>query len=88
MKILFLNTFYRNGGAARSTERIFNSIKKINEQTFFITQYNEKYYNKDLIKNTLINKLLARIKPIIEQVPLIFYRKRKNLFHFLRHFYL
>ena len=31
MKILFLNTFYRNGGAARSTERIFNSIKKINE---------------------------------------------------------
>ena len=76
-------------GGARSTERIFNSIKKINEQTFFfITQYNEKYYNKDLIKNTLINKLLARIKPIIEQVPLIFYRKRKNLFHFLRHFYL
>ncbi len=78
--ILFVNTFQKDGGAARAANRCFLGILKINKKSLFLSLFkesNENYYI-GLKKNNLIGKLALKLI-FLDRLQLLLYPGRKKI---------
>ena len=81
MKILIVNTSDIEGGAARASYRLFKALENENIEVNMLVQKKSSDNYKVLTPNTKIDKLINIFRPILEQLPVKFYKNRtKTLF--------
>jgi glycosyltransferase involved in cell wall biosynthesis len=81
MKVLIVNTYDTDGGAARAAYRLHNALLFEGVQSVMLVQ---KKLSNDLSIQSAVSikqKIIAKLKPYIDQLPLFFYKKKSaNLF--------
>ncbi|WP_343695595.1 glycosyltransferase family 4 protein [Flavobacterium sp.] len=82
MKILIVNSFDNVGGAARAAYRLHKSLLlKGVDSTMLVQRKLSDDYTVHAFPNSLFQELLAKIKHILDLIPLRFYKKKnKTLF--------
>jgi glycosyltransferase involved in cell wall biosynthesis len=81
MKILIVNTSDIEGGAARASYRLFKALENENIEVSMLVQKKSSDNYKVFTPNTKIDKLINIFRPILEQLPVKFYKNRtKTLF--------
>lgn len=80
MKILFLNTFDITGGAAKAVCRLLKGLQQKNEiQAQMLVQSKKSDDYTVLGPEIFLEKVYSKIVPILDYIPLRFYKKRKNI---------
>ena len=82
MKIVIVNTSDTFGGAARAAHRLHKSLlHKGVESKMLVQQKISDDYTVDTYPQSVFQKMLAKIRPVIDAFPVRFYKKRtKTLF--------
>jgi len=81
MKILHLNAFYGEGGAARATNRLHRNLLSRDKESWMVVRRKEED-NKNVIQcesDGKLVKLVSTLRPYLDAFPLVFFRKKRNL---------
>ena len=80
MKVLQLSTFDKTGGAARAAMRLHHGLRNIGVDSWAVVHKKEST-DPYVIENRypgLMGKSLAMSRPYIDEIPLLFYPRKKN----------
>jgi len=82
MKILIVNTSDIQGGAARAAYRLHKALLNLDiKSTMLVQNKSTDDYTVKTISNTKFQKITDKLRPYINNIPLIFYKNRtKTLF--------
>ncbi len=81
MKILIINTIDNGGGASRATYRLHKALLEAGVDSHMLVQKKNSDDYSIISSNSKFDKLLAVLRPSLEQVPVKFYKNRtKTLF--------
>lgn len=78
MKILLLNTYDISGGAAIAAYRLLRGLQRSGVQAQMLVQFKKSDNYSIISPQTKWQKVFSKIKPIIDSVPVRFYKQRKN----------
>jgi len=81
MKVLIVNTYDIDGGAARASYRLHHALLCEGVQSVMLVQ--KKLSNDRSVQGavSITQKIIAKLKPYLDQLPLFFYNKKSpNLF--------
>lgn len=76
MKCLLISTFEQQGGAARSANRLYHSLRNLGVDSRMLVQYKEGNDPQVVGPKCLLNRLGAKIRPYLDALPLLCYRSR------------
>ncbi len=80
MKILLCNTLESKGGAARSSRRIYDAIKRRNIDIEFLVAYGDSKSNDVVVRKDLFFRLFYKLIPYIESVVKRIFTRSKEPF--------
>ncbi|MDA3778906.1 MAG: glycosyltransferase family 4 protein [Bacteroidales bacterium] len=80
MKILIINTFDKNGGAARAAFRLHESLLERGLESQMLVQYKTSDDYTVLDPTTKTKKVLDRLRPFLDQFPVTRYKERSETF--------
>lgn len=78
IKILIVNTFDIQGGAARASYRLHRALLAQGEDSLMLVQRKSSDDYTVLIENNKLTKYFNKLRPIIDILPVRFYRNRKK----------
>ena len=78
IKILIVNTFDIQGGAARASYRLHRALLAQGEDSLMLVQRKSSDDYTVLIENNKLTKYFNKLRPIIDILPVRLYRKRKK----------
>lgn len=76
MKSLLISTFEQQGGAARSTHRLHQSLNHMGIDSRMLVQYKQSDDPKVFAPHGLLARFSAGVRPYIDALPLLCYRTR------------
>ncbi len=79
MKILIVNTYDIQGGAARAAFRLNQALNKLNINSKMLVQFKAgDNKNVECVAETIMQKRLAKIRPHYDMLPLKLYKNRQK----------
>lgn len=78
MKLLHVSTSDINGGAARAAFRLHNALLAAGEDSKMLVQSKSSDSYNVITVQKKINKLVAKLRPTIDSIPVSFYKNRSH----------
>jgi len=76
VKILFLSTFEKAGGAARSAHRLYLQLNKLGLDCRMLVQYKQSTDQSVSGPESWLTKKIGMLRPYLDGLPLLLYRSR------------
>lgn len=79
MRVVIVNTFDIQGGAARAAYRLHQSLQSQDIDSKMVVQNKMSNDSTVLVEGRKLNKYFNKLRPIIDSIPVRFYRKRTKV---------